>query len=123
MNPKRAIWFVVGISALALGFIGVFLPVLPTTPFIILAAFAFARSAPSFARRLESSETFGPLIAEWRNHGAIATRFKVMALIMMAGAFVFSVAMSVATWVLAIQAVCIAGAAAFILSRPNGPRA
>ena len=119
--PARAVWFTVGLTALVLGGIGVVLPVLPTTPFVILAAFAFGKSSPALARWLEESKTFGPIIADWREHGAIAPRFKVFALVMMAGAFLLSVAMSLSTTVLVIQAVCMAAAATFIISRPNGP--
>jgi len=119
--PARAVWFTVGLTALAIGGIGVVLPVLPTTPFVILAAFAFGKSSPALARWLEESKTFGPIIADWREHGAIAPRFKVFALVMMAGAFLLSVAMSLSTTVLVIQAVCMAAAATFIISRPNGP--
>ena len=120
--PRRAAWFTVGSAALVLGAVGVVLPVLPTTPFVILAAFAFGKSAPGLARWLENSRIFGPLIADWRANGAIAPRYKAIAIVMMAGVLVVSVAMSVSTLVLVIQAVCIVGAAAFILSRPNHPR-
>ncbi|WP_421724412.1 YbaN family protein [Bauldia sp.] len=121
LSPRRAVWFAIGTMALAVGGIGVVVPVLPTTPFVILAAFAFARSAPSFARRLEASRTFGPMIVDWRAHGAIAPRFKGLAIAMMVGAFSISVALSVSTLILVIQAICMAIAAAFILSRPSGP--
>ncbi|MBU4568902.1 MAG: YbaN family protein, partial [Alphaproteobacteria bacterium] len=45
MTPQRAAWFVLGVSALGLGILGVVVPLLPTTPFILLAAFAFSRSS------------------------------------------------------------------------------
>ena len=121
LSPRRVVWFTIGATALAIGGIGVVLPVLPTTPFVILAAFAFAKSAPSFALRLETSRTFGPMIADWRAHGAIAPRFKGLAIVMMVGALSISIVLSVSTLVLAIQAICMAIAAAFILSRPSGP--
>lgn len=115
----RLMWLTLGAIALGFGAVGVVLPVLPSTPFAILAAFAFARSAPSLQERLETSRTFGPVIADWRANGAIAPRYKVIALSMMAGAFCVSVVMEFPTQVLIIQAACIAAAAAFILSRPN----
>lgn len=119
MTPRRIVWFAIGCGALALGTIGVVLPILPTTPFVILAAFAFGKSAPSFQRRLEESRLFGPIIADWRASGAIAPRYKAIALLMMAGVFGVSVVMSVAVPILAVQAVCILAAAAFILTRPS----
>ena len=119
LSAVRAIWFAVGCSALALGVAGVILPVLPTTPFVILAAFAFGKSAPRLEAWLEESRTFGPAIADWRAHGAIALRFKVIAIAMMSGAFGLSIAMSVAPIVLIVQAAAMIAAAAFILSRPS----
>lgn len=120
INPRRIMWFCVGVVALALGVVGVLLPILPTTPFVILAAFAFSRSSPRLAKILENSRLFGPIIADWRKNGAIAPRFKALAVVMMLGVFCFSLVLSMSIVVLVIQAVCIAGAATFILSRPNG---
>lgn len=117
----RAVWFVLGITALSMGAVGVVLPVLPTTPFVLVAAFAFARSSPRLAAWLETSRTFGPIIADWRRHGAIAPRFKVLAITMMGGVFLASIVAALSAWILIVQAVCMSGAAAFILSRPNGP--
>jgi uncharacterized membrane protein YbaN (DUF454 family) len=117
----RALWLTIGVSALALGALGVVLPLLPTTPFVLVAAFAFGKSSPRLAAWLESSRTFGPLIANWRDHRAIAPRAKALAVTMMAAVILISVALSVSTTVLVIQAVCLTAAAAFILSRPNGP--
>ncbi len=119
MSPRRTMWFAIGTVALTLGFIGIALPVLPTTPFVLLAAFAFGKSAPAISNWLETSQTFGPIIADWRDRGAIAPRFKILAISMMAGVLLLSVALSAAVIVLFVQAVCMAGAAAFILSRPS----
>lgn len=116
---RRCAWFTLGWVALTLGAIGVVLPLLPTTPFIILAAFAFGRSSRRLQNWLENNRTFGPIIAEWRTNGAIASRNKAIAITMMLAAFSASIAMGIASLVLIIQGVCMLGAAAFILSRPN----
>jgi len=116
---RRFAWFTLGWVALALGVIGVMLPLLPTTPFVILAAFAFGRSSPRLHNWLENNRTFGPIIAEWRTNGAIAPRYKAMAIAMMLAAFSASIAMGIASLVLIIQGVCMFGAATFILSRPS----
>ncbi|MEO1222668.1 MAG: YbaN family protein [Pseudomonadota bacterium] len=118
---RRAIWLAVGGGALAIGALGVVLPVLPTTPFVIVAAFAFGKSSPRLAMWLETSRTFGPIIANWRRHGAIAPRFKALSIVMMASVFAASIIAALSVWVLIVQAVCMTGAAAFIFSRPNGP--
>ncbi len=119
-SPVRAFWLTVGALALALALVGVFLPLLPTTPFVILAVFAFAKSAPSLAHRIEASRTFGPAVRSWREEGAIRPRYKILAMGMMIATLVLSVAMSVSTTVLIIQVVCMGAAATFILTRPNG---
>ncbi len=117
---KKLFWKILGGLALALGLIGVVLPVVPTTPFIILGAFAFARGSPKMARMLENHRIFGPIIVEWRQHGAIAPKFKALAIGMMAVAFGGSVIANLAPVILLVQAVCMSGAAIFILSRPSG---
>lgn len=116
-------WYVVGWSSLALGLIGAFLPLLPTTPFVILAAFAFGKSAPALQQRLEQNRLFGPAIARWRAHGAISPRHKLLAVVMMAAAFVLALAVGVGAHVLALQAICLIAAGVFVVSRPGGPAA
>ncbi|MCY0147787.1 YbaN family protein [Hoeflea sp. G2-23] len=120
LSLRRPLWFTVGILALALGGLGVVLPLLPTTPFIILAAFAFGKSAPRFQQWLEDSRSFGPMIANWREQGAIAPRYKAMAVAMMICSVLLSLALQVSVVVIVVQAVCLTGAAAFVLSRPDG---
>lgn len=116
----RPAWVCLGGLALALGAVGAVLPVLPTTPFVILAAFAFGKGSPRLQAVLENHRVFGPIIVEWRATGAIAPRYKAMALGMMGVTFAASVLLAVPGVVLAVQAICLSGAAAFILSRPNG---
>ncbi|MCX2725264.1 YbaN family protein [Roseibium salinum] len=118
-TARRTLWLLIGFLALGLGALGAVLPVLPTTPLVILAAFAFGKSSPDLQARLESTRLFGPAIADWRAHGAIAPRYKTMAIVMMAAVFAVSLGMSVAVTVLIVQAVCLTGAAVFILSRPS----
>lgn len=116
----RVMWFIVGSVALALAVVGILLPVLPTTPFVLLSVFAYGKCAPRFAASLERSRFFGATLANWRTHGAIARRHKALAVFMMASVFGVSLLMAVATPVLVLQAVCMTAAAAFILSRPSG---
>ena len=121
MNPMRALWFVVGLSALGLAVLGVALPLVPTTPFVLLAAFAFARSSDRWHAWLRSHKIFGPIIENWRQHRAIDRRAKIASVIGMAAVFGLSLAMNASTTVLAVQAVVLTAAGAFVLSRPSPP--
>lgn len=66
-----------------LGVIGIFLPLLPTTPLMLLAAACFARSSRRFHDWLLANRTFGPLILEWEKHRAIPRRTKLTAIALM----------------------------------------
>lgn len=76
----RGVFLVFGISFVVLGFVGAFLPVLPTTPFLILAAACFARSSPRLENWLLQHPQLGPLLRNWRERGAIPVKAKLMAL-------------------------------------------
>lgn len=77
---RRALYLGGGCLSLGLGGIGLFLPLLPTVPFMILAAFCFARSSPELEARLLDHRHFGPHIRRWRERGAISRRGKQAAL-------------------------------------------
>jgi len=117
----RAIWFSVGICALGLGVLGAFLPLLPTTPFVLVAAFAFARSSQRWHDWLLSHRFFGPLIEDWRAHGAISRPTKAVAALSMIAVFSLSVVMHASALVLTVQAIVLTASAIFVLSRPTPP--
>jgi len=75
----RSVYLVLGLLFIALGFIGAFLPVLPTTPFLILATACFARSSPRLENWLLSHPRFGSSLRAWRERGAIPQRAKRLA--------------------------------------------
>jgi uncharacterized membrane protein YbaN (DUF454 family) len=93
----RYAWLAFGHLALALGIIGVFVPVLPTTPFLLLASFAYSRGSPRFDAWLVGHPRLGPPVRDWRAHGVIRRRAKVVATI------------------------AIVASATFVLSRPHVP--
>ena len=76
----RAALVLAGSGFLVVGLVGVFLPVLPTTPFLLVAAACYARASRRFYNALLNSRLFGPAILEWREHRAIAWRTKLTAL-------------------------------------------
>ncbi len=79
----RAIFLAVGSLCVLLGVIGLFLPLLPTTPFLLLAAACYARGSRRFYDWLLANRTFGPLIYEWRKHRSIPYRTKISAIVLM----------------------------------------
>ncbi len=79
-KPMRGLFLALGVGFVVLGFAGAFLPVLPTTPFLILAAACFARSSPRLENWLLQHRRFGPLLRDWRRRGAIPVRAKLMSL-------------------------------------------
>ena len=119
---KRHLWIAAGAIALALGVIGIILPVLPTTPFVLLAAFCFGKGSDKLRLWLTTHPRFGPMIADWERHGAISKKAKTLAASTMAAAFLLSVFIGLPGYVLIIQALCLTGAATFVLSRPTAPR-
>ncbi len=76
----RGFLVLVGTLAVVLGVIGIFVPVLPTTPFLLLAAFCFARSSERFHRWLMSNRWFGPYLRNYREGGGMVLRDKVLTL-------------------------------------------
>jgi len=87
----RALFFVAGVVALGFGIAGIFLPVLPTTPLVLLAATCFARSYRPFHEWLIAHRLFGPILREWHEHRSIPYRTKIFAIGMMAGALTVSI--------------------------------
>ena len=120
-RAARLTWLVVGLLALVLGAIGIALPLLPTTPFILLAAFAFAQSSEKLHQWLLDHNVFGPLIDNWQQHGAISRRAKVLSVVTMAALPVISLVLAAPAVVVIVQVVVLGAAAAFVLSRPEPP--
>lgn len=87
----RALLVAAGFAFVGLGILGAVLPVLPTTPFLLLAAACFARASARFYNLLLNSRTFGPLIVEWRRHRSIPWRTKLWAIGLMAATLTVSV--------------------------------
>lgn len=115
----RMIYFLVGWLSVGLGALGALLPLLPTVPFLLLAAFCFARSSDRFHDWLTGHPTLGPPIADWRENGAIRRRVKWIASASMLLSFSIPAALGASTMVMMIQAAALACVAVFIWTRPD----
>jgi len=115
----RVVYLALGWVAVGLGMIGILLPVLPTTPFMILAAFLFTKGSPRARAWLIEHAHFGPHIRNWEATGAIAPQAKLLAVVTMGIVMVLSLIFGLPVWVLVIQAACMGPAAIFILTRPD----
>lgn len=71
-----------GFLLLSLGFIGIFLPVLPTTPFVLLAAGCFAKSSPKLHQWLHNSKLFGDTLQRWEQNRCVSPKTKITAVSM-----------------------------------------
>ena len=117
-RSQRALWLIAGWLSLLLGFIGIFLPLLPTTPFVLLAAFCFSRGSERWEAWLVQHPRFGPMVQKWRANRAVPLRAKQLATVMM------TISSAWSWWVMPpaygwIPAACCAVVAAWLWSLPS----
>lgn len=117
---KRVLFATLGIVFFAAGVIGVFLPVLPTTPFMLLALWAFSNSSQKLHDYIWHHKRYGPMVQAWKKHGAIPLRAKISAILVMSLSAVFVIFFSGAPLygVVSALALMMVGAV-FILTRPT----
>ena len=77
---RRAVYLLAGLLFVGLAVLGALLPVLPTTPFVLLASYCFVRSSPALHRWLLRNRWFGPLLRDWQQHRGVRRRVKATAL-------------------------------------------
>ena len=114
----RLAYRISGFASLAVGFVGIFLPLLPTVPFVILAAFCFARSNPEWEARLLEDPRFGHHIRAWRTSGAISRKGKAAGVIGFTGSAIMGLYFLDWPWEAVPAAIAILGSS-WILSRPT----
>ncbi len=117
----RRAWLAAGFVSLAVGIVGIALPLLPTTPFVLLAALCFSRGSARWERWLLAHPRFGPMVRDWRAHRAIPLRAKQLAISMMAFSSVLSFWLMAAPWRWLPGLVC-AAVAVWMWRLPNGHR-
>lgn len=112
-------WWGLAWICLALAALGVVLPGLPTTPFVLLAAWAAARGSPRLHARLLAHPTFGPMIRDWQREHAVARRAKWAATLTMLLCALILFALSPSAWPALIASACMAAVALWLWLRPE----
>jgi uncharacterized membrane protein YbaN (DUF454 family) len=115
----RRFYLCLGYASLALGIVGIFLPVLPTTPFVLLAVWCFSRSHPALADRLYSHPSFGPLLTTWRDQKAIPGHAKIYALTALALSYALILYLAENRILPAVLALIMGSVALYIVTRPR----
>lgn len=106
----------------ALGIVGVFLPVVPTTPFLIVGAWAFSRSSRRFHDWLYGHPRLGPPLRAWNRYGVIPVHAKMLSVAGMWGSLALVILFVSDGWLLpSAHAAVIVGVTAYVLSRPSRP--
>ncbi len=117
---KRWVFVVFGALFFTAGFIGIFIPVLPTVPFMLLAAWAFSNSSQRLHDYIYHHPRFGAGVRQWRKHGAVPLRVKIYAVCVMALSAAYLVFFADAPhYVVAAALVVMAAGALYLLSRPT----
>ena len=116
---SRLFWLLGGLVSLLLGIVGLVLPLVPTVPLLLLAAFCFARSSEALHDWLLAHPKLGPPIHAWRQRGAIGQEAKLLASLSMGVTFGVSVFLALSLWVLFVQGIVLVTVAIFIWTRPE----
>lgn len=120
---KRVSYLTLGLLSLATGVVGLIVPLLPTTVFLLIAAWAFGRSSERLHRGLLGHPRFGPVIRAWQEHGAIPPRAKRYAVGGLSlGYLATAVALGPRPLPLLLAASALVALAIWILRRPEGPQ-
>jgi uncharacterized membrane protein YbaN (DUF454 family) len=119
-RPVRYATLALGAVCLALGVVGLFVPLLPTTVFLLMALWCFSRSSEWLQRWLYDHPTLGRGLRNWHRHRVIPLPAKIAAVVTMAASFLVTDLFLADDWVMpAIVGGILAAVATFILSRPS----
>ena len=122
-RPLRWAWCVLAYASLGMGIIGIFVPGLPTTVFVLIAAWAATRGSQRLHDWLLGHPRFGPSIRHWREHGAVSRRGKKMATATMLVCAAITLWCVPLLWVKVVSIGCMAVVCVWLWSRPLPPEA
>jgi uncharacterized membrane protein YbaN (DUF454 family) len=118
----RPLYFALGWLFFCVGFVGAFLPVLPTTPLMLLALWCFSRSSKRFHDWLYTHKLFGPPLQQWQEHRVIPLTAKVVAVVFMSGSLVYLyIFLDSPVWIKVLMSSTMAVGFWFILTKPSSP--
>lgn len=115
----RLFWLSLGWIAVALGAIGAFLPVVPTVPFLLVAAWAFSRSSPVLRERIRQHPRYGAAVRAWQDRGVIAPLAKTWAVVAMAAGVVLGLWLGIDLRIVGAQAAICTAIGIYVVSRPS----
>ena len=116
---RKNLWLAVGWVFVALAVIGAVLPIMPTVPFLLVAAWAFARSSPALRQKILDHPNYGPSVRAWQEKGAVSPLAKTWAILAMTGGIGLAWFVGVPAIVVLFQAVICSAVAVFLLTRPS----
>ena len=91
LKIHKPFFFTLGILSLSLGYVGILIPGLPTTVFILIAAWAFSKCSDRFTNWLENHRLFGPMILNWKTYRGLSRRAKKLAIVMIVPTFAITI--------------------------------
>jgi hypothetical protein len=116
----RSLYFLLGWFFFGVGAVGTVVPGLPTTPFMLLALWAFSKSSQRFYDWLYAHPVFGPPLQRWRNHRVIPGTAKLLAVATMTASLAYLAFFTdISIWIKMLAAMVMLYGAAFILSKPS----
>ncbi|NWN83224.1 MAG: YbaN family protein [Halomonas sp.] len=116
---SRIAWCSLTYGCIGLGTAGMVLPLLPTTPFLLLAAWSAPKGSPRLSRWLHTHRRFGPILLAWRERRAIPRRAKALAVMLLTVSWAMLWAGGVPTPGLMASGLLFVAVAGFVLTRPN----